>query len=88
MDYSLIGVKTVETAIDAAYGAVVLRNIVDDLIIACCGIGAQGPEPGSVIKAGAGFEIIGRAIYEADNSKSTITQIVEEMGIKNWHITF
>ena len=66
MDYSLIAVKTVETAIDACYDAVVvcgacgptmisrgaygifapgtkpervkeLRNIVGDLIIACCG---------------------------------------------------
>jgi len=149
MDYSLIAVKTVETAIDAGYDAVVvcgacgptvisrcvkaandkkvfvlvefthrdglldpnianlsarlakelgaygifapgtkperikeLRNIVGDLIIACCGIGAQGPKPGSGIKAGADFEIIGRAIYEADNSKSTSKQIVEEIGIK------
>lgn len=154
MDYSLIAVKNVETAIDAGYDAVVvcgacgptvisrcvkaandkkvfvfvefthrdglldtnianrsarlakelgaygifapgtkpervkeLRNIVGDLIIACCGIGAQGPEPGSAIKAGADFEIIGRAIYEADNSKSTITQIVEEIGITSGHIT-
>ena len=149
MDYSLIAVKTVETAIDAGYDSVVvcgacgptvisrcvkaandkkvfifvefthrdglldsnianrsarlakelgaygifapgtkperikeLRDIVGDLVIACCGIGAQGPEPGSGIKAGADFEIIGRAIYEADNSKSTITRIVEEIGIK------
>jgi len=73
MNYSRIAVKSVETAIDAAYDAVVLRNIVGALIIACCGIGAQGPEPGSAIKAGADFEIIGRTIYEADNSKSSIT---------------
>lgn len=144
MDYSLIAVKSVETAIDAGYDAVVvcgacgptvisrcvkaakdkkvfvfvefthrdglldtnianrsarlakelgaygifapgtkperikeLRNIVGDLVIACCGIGAQGPEPGSAIKAGADFEIIGRTIYAAENPKTAIIGIKE-----------
>jgi len=45
-----------------------LRQIVgQDLVIIACGIGAQGPAPGSAIKAGADFEIIGRAIYESSN---------------------
>jgi orotidine-5'-phosphate decarboxylase len=52
-----------------------LRNIVGDLIIACCGIGAQGPMPGSAIKAGADFEIIGRAIYDANNPKLAAMEI-------------
>jgi orotidine-5'-phosphate decarboxylase len=54
-----------------------LREIVGDLIIACCGIGAQGPEPGSAIKAGADFEIIGRTIYAAENPKTAIIGIKE-----------
>ncbi len=145
MDYSLIAVKNVKTAIDAGYDAVVvcgacgptvisrcvkaandkkvfifvefthrdgllnsnianrsarlakelgaygifapgtkpnrvreLRRIVgNDFIIVCCGIGAQGPKPGSAIKAGADFEIIGRAIYEAENPKDAIIGIKE-----------
>jgi len=56
-----------------------LRNIVGDLIIACCGIGAQGTEPGSAIKAGADFEIIGRTIYAAENPKAAIIEIKERI---------
>ncbi len=36
----------------------------DGLKIVSCGIGAQGAPMGSAIKAGADYEIIGRAIYE------------------------
>jgi orotidine-5'-phosphate decarboxylase len=52
-----------------------LRDIVGDLVIACCGIGAQGPEPGSAINAGADFEIIGRKIYGAKDPRAAIIEI-------------
>lgn len=53
-----------------------LRDIVgSDLKIISCGIGAQGPPPGSAIKAGADFEIIGRAIYDAKNPKLAVKEI-------------
>jgi len=45
-----------------------LRQIVgDDIVIISCGIGAQGSSPGTAIKAGADFEIIGRLIYASPN---------------------
>jgi orotidine-5'-phosphate decarboxylase len=56
-----------------------LRNIVGNLIIACCGIGAQGPDPGSAIKVGADFEIIGRAIYDADDPTVKMIKLREKM---------
>jgi orotidine-5'-phosphate decarboxylase len=40
-----------------------------------CGIGAQGPEPGSAINAGADFEIIGRKIYGAKDPRAAIIEI-------------
>jgi len=53
-----------------------LREIVTErLVIISCGIGAQGPRPGSAIEAGADFEIIGRAIYEAPNPLESIKNI-------------
>ena len=53
-----------------------LRKIVgENLIIISCGIGAQGPDPGSAISAGADFEIIGRAIYEAPSPSESIKKI-------------
>jgi orotidine-5'-phosphate decarboxylase len=45
-----------------------LRQIVGDgITIISCGIGAQGSPPGTAIKAGADFEIIGRLIYDSSN---------------------
>lgn len=53
-----------------------LRQIVGkDLVIVACGIGAQGPVPGSAIKAGADFEIIGRAIYESTDPLGSLRKI-------------
>ena len=43
------------------------REIVGDLTIISCGVGAQGADPREVIEAGADFVIVGRAIYNAEN---------------------
>lgn len=53
-----------------------LREIVgNNLIIIACGIGAQGPSPGTAIKTGADYEIIGRAIYTSQNPKRSVEEI-------------
>jgi len=44
-----------------------VREKYPDVIIASPGVGAQGAQPGSAVKAGADFEIIGRAIYNSPN---------------------
>lgn len=57
-----------------------LREIIgNELIIACCGIGVQGPEPGSAIKAGANYEIIGRIIYEAVDPLQKVIKIKQKI---------
>lgn len=59
-----------------------LRQIVgDDLVIIACGIGAQGPKPGSAIEAGADYEIIGRAIYASVNPRRSAEGIRKSMGL-------
>ena len=53
-----------------------LRLIVgNELVIISCGIGAQGPSPGSAIRAGADYEIIGRAIYESQDPTKKMIKI-------------
>lgn len=53
-----------------------LRGIVGkSLVIVSCGIGAQGTEPGTALKAGADFEIVGRQICAAPNSKVAAANI-------------
>ncbi len=53
-----------------------VRQIVGpELSIVSCGIGAQGGDYGAAIAAGANFEIIGRAIYQADDPTAKIRQI-------------
>ena len=42
-------------------------EIVADRLIISCGVGYQGTPYGSAVKAGADFEIIGRAIYNSEN---------------------
>jgi orotidine-5'-phosphate decarboxylase len=61
------------------------QTIGKDLVIIACGIGAQGPTPGTAIRAGADFEIIGRAIYESRNpleivrnSKNLIQKVMKQ----------
>jgi orotidine-5'-phosphate decarboxylase len=53
-----------------------VRTIVgDDLMIVCCGIGAQGGKFGAAIEAGGDFEIIGRAIYQAEDPARAVKDI-------------
>ena len=46
--------------------------ITPDKMIVCCGIGAQGGEFGAAIRAGASYEIIGRAIYDAPDPRARV----------------
>ncbi len=53
-----------------------VREIVGpELLIACCGIGAQGGKYGAALAAGADFEIIGRGIYAAPNPVAAVAAI-------------
>ncbi|MFH1039121.1 MAG: orotidine-5'-phosphate decarboxylase [PVC group bacterium] len=53
-----------------------VREIVgEELMIVCCGIGAQGGAFGRAIEAGGDFEIIGRAIYEAEDPARAVREI-------------
>lgn len=53
-----------------------VRSIVgDDLMIVCCGIGDQGGRFGAAIEAGGDFEIIGRAIYQAEDPEHAVKEI-------------
>jgi orotidine-5'-phosphate decarboxylase len=53
-----------------------VREIVgEEMMIACCGIGAQGGEFGGAIAAGGDFEIIGRAIYQAPDPARAAAEI-------------
>ena len=53
-----------------------VRAIVgDELMIVCCGIGAQGGKFGAAIEAGGDFEIIGRAIYQAEDPAHAAKEI-------------
>jgi orotidine-5'-phosphate decarboxylase len=62
----------------------ILRKIVgDDLLIVSCGIGTQGGEIGSAIRAGADFEIIGRTIYNHHNPKQIARKISQKTKVRN-----
>jgi len=53
-----------------------VREIIGpDMMIVCCGIGAQGGIFGAAIEAGATFEIIGRAIYDAKDPVAKVAEI-------------
>ncbi len=53
-----------------------VREIIGpDLLIVCCGIGAQGGEFGRAIEAGGDFEIIGRAIHQAEDPARAVKEI-------------
>jgi orotidine-5'-phosphate decarboxylase len=61
-----------------------LRKIVgDDLLIVSCGIGTQGGEIGSAIKAGADFEIIGRTICNHHDPEQIAREISQKTKVKN-----
>jgi orotidine-5'-phosphate decarboxylase len=44
------------------------------------GVGAQGPPPGSALKAGADFEIVGRALVSSPSPRERAEEIRKEMG--------
>lgn len=44
-----------------------------------CGIGAQGPEPGSAIRSGADFEIIGRTICDSADPQQAASNISKNL---------
>ena len=53
-----------------------VRGLVgEDLTIVCCRVGAQGGKYGHTIATGADFDIIGRAIYQADDPVETVKNI-------------
>lgn len=59
-----------------------LRNIVgNEKIIIACGIGAQGGDFDEVIKAGADYAIIGRAIYSSINPRDVILKMINKRAI-------
>ncbi|MFB6290217.1 MAG: orotidine-5'-phosphate decarboxylase [Candidatus Bipolaricaulia bacterium] len=50
-----------------------------NILLLTPGIGAQGGKPGDAIAAGADFEIVGRAIYQADDPGESAMTIKEKM---------
>ena len=56
-----------------------IRQIAPDHFLLVPGIGAQGGTPGAAIKAGANFEIVGRHICLADDSKRAAEGIRREV---------
>ena len=56
-----------------------LRQIVGDLKILTPGVGAQGGSAADVIKAGADYVIVGRAIYQADDPREAARKLAEEI---------
>ncbi|RJS71756.1 MAG: orotidine-5'-phosphate decarboxylase [Candidatus Syntrophoarchaeum sp. WYZ-LMO15] len=55
----------------------------DDVYVISPGIGAQGMMVGDAIVAGADYEIVGRAIVEADDPARAASRIYDEM-IERW----
>lgn len=53
------------------------REMGFDGVIMSPGVGPQGAEPGSAVKAGADFEIIGRLIYGSDDPISSARKLNE-----------
>lgn len=53
----------------------------NDMTIISCGIGQQGPAFGSAIRAGADFEIIGRAIYSTINHYEILKQVQKDINL-------
>lgn len=49
-----------------------------DPLILAPGVGAQGGKPGSVIKAGADYEIIGRSIYQAKHPAIKAKELAQQ----------
>src|SRR3990170_1061030 len=56
-----------------------LRGIVGDRLILAPGVGAQGGTPADPIAAGAGYIIVGRAIYDAAHPRAEAEKITREI---------
>jgi len=56
-----------------------LVKIVKNTYVISPGIKAQGANPGDAIVNGADYEVVGRAIYEADNPKRAAEEIYKEV---------
>jgi orotidine-5'-phosphate decarboxylase len=56
-----------------------LVKIVKKAYVISPGIKAQGANPGDAILHGADYEVVGRAIYEADNPKKAAEEIYKEV---------
>jgi len=54
-----------------------------DILLLTPGIGAQGGQPGDAIAAGADYEIVGRAIYQAENPGQSAEKIKEQINRVN-----
>ncbi|MCD6380878.1 MAG: orotidine-5'-phosphate decarboxylase [Candidatus Odinarchaeota archaeon] len=56
-----------------------VREIVgSEPLIFCPGVGAQGGKPGDSVRAGADFEIVGRAIYNSEDPLKSASKLAEE----------
>ncbi len=51
----------------------------EDVLLLTPGIGAQGGKPGDAIAAGADFEIVGRAIYQAEQPARSAEKLKKQM---------
>lgn len=56
-----------------------LRKIIGEKLIISPGVKVQGAKPGAAIKAGADFEIVGRAIYNAEDKVKAVREIIKEI---------
>jgi len=50
-----------------------------DVLLLTPGIGAQGGKPGDAIKAGADYEIVGRAIYQSSDPGNSAREIKDQI---------
>lgn len=57
----------------------VLRKIIGNKLILAPGIGAQGGQASTALKAGADYIIVGRSIYEASDPRKAAEDIVSQM---------
>ncbi|TDA31131.1 MAG: orotidine-5'-phosphate decarboxylase [Hadesarchaea archaeon] len=56
------------------------RRRYPEALILSPGVGAQGPPPGSALRAGADFEIVGRALLSSPSPRERAEEMRREMG--------
>ncbi|MEF8799197.1 MAG: orotidine-5'-phosphate decarboxylase [Candidatus Bipolaricaulota bacterium] len=52
----------------------------EELLLFTPGVGAQGGKPGDAVSAGADYEIVGRAIYQADRPAESAERLKKQIG--------